>query len=312
MYRDARAFVTFARTYVVYVCDVVLWTLLSSILVRVICSRACHVTLARVFLRSYMEVGYSLYIIYSCYNNNYTCDRKGYYHDQSLHIDSHQRQLIFKQYQRLKARIAQVTEDVHVEVLCRPEAHYGHKPRQSPAIICSQIISGLLYVHTYTILIFCMDVCMHACFRSNSWKQQPRIHVEWDGIHWWSAGAYTYSTSSAAYKTPRQSGILKLLSQQTLRDYTRQIEAVFSAATDNMPITVAQIDTCPDRGKCVFLILDEMHIREDLVHNKHSGEFIGFTYLGNINSHLDAFKHAISRSEETKPSLAKTIMVFMV
>ncbi len=36
----------------------------------------------------------------------------------------------------------------------------------------------------------------------------------------------------------------------------------------------------------VSLILDEMKIKEGLVYNKHSGEMIGFTHLGDINNEL--------------------------
>ncbi len=36
----------------------------------------------------------------------------------------------------------------------------------------------------------------------------------------------------------------------------------------------------------VSVILDEMKINEGLVYNKHSGEIVGFTSLGNINDDL--------------------------
>ena len=40
----------------------------------------------------------------------------------------------------------------------------------------------------------------------------------------------------------------------------------------------------------MVLILDEMHIKEDLVYDKHTGELVGFTNLGSINQHLQAFE----------------------
>ena len=80
-----------------------------------------------------------------------------------------------------------------------------------------------------------------------------------------------------------------------------------------MLMKAAEVDTCPERNKCVILLLDEMYIREDLVYDKHSGELIGFTNLGDINHHLDAFKQTLSSSSADVPhSLAKTVMVFMV
>ena len=73
----------------------------------------------------------------------------------------------------------------------------------------------------------------------------------------------------------------------------------------------ADVKTCPERSKCVLLLLDEMHVREDLVYDKHTGELIGFTNLGDINNHLDAYEKALS-TDEKPPSLAKSGQVFMV
>ena len=33
----------------------------------------------------------------------------------------------------------------------------------------------------------------------------------------------------------------------------------------------AHIHTCPERDKYVALIMDEMHIKEDIVYDKHTG-----------------------------------------
>lgn len=126
---------------------------------------------------------------------------------------------------------------------------------------------------------------------------------------------YIRYRSSGAYEAIRKSGVLKLPSQRTLRDYTHHTEANpgFSAKVDSMLMKAAEVNTCPERNKCVILLLDEMYIREDLVYDKHSGELIGFTNLGDINQHLDAFEQMITSSSADAPhSLAKTIMVFMV
>ena len=116
----------------------------------------------------------------------------------------------------------------------------------------------------------------------------------------------------------RQSGCLHLPSQRTLRDYTHYVKARmgFSSEVDEMLVSAANLTTCPEREKCVLLLLDEMHIRQDLVFDKHTGEMIGFSNLGDINEYLVDFEKSVSDdnppSLENAPKLAKTMMVFMV
>ena len=74
----------------------------------------------------------------------------------------------------------------------------------------------------------------------------------------------------------------------------------------------AKVDSCPERDKCVILLLDKMYIKEDLVYNKHSGEMVGFTNLGSINDHLADFERSLTRGHESNLSLTKTMVVFMV
>eukprot|EP00731_Ephydatia_muelleri_P009106 Em0004g1444a len=74
--------------------------------------------------------------------------------------------------------------------------------------------------------------------------------------------------SSGAYEAIRDSGCLKLPSQRTLRDYTHYVEAKcgFSVEIDSMLKSASKVDTCPESEKCTILLIDEMHIREDLVY----------------------------------------------
>ena len=74
----------------------------------------------------------------------------------------------------------------------------------------------------------------------------------------------------------------------------------------------AKVDSCPEREKNVIFLLDEMHIREDIVFDKHSGAMIGFTKLGDINDHLLKFERSLTEDQPSSPSLAKSMMVFMV
>lgn len=59
--------------------------------------------------------------------------------------------------------------------------------------------------------------------------------------------------------------------------------------------------------------MDEMHVKEDLIYNKHSGELIGFMNLGDINNHFINLQRAAEegKSEKIQP-LAKSLLVIMV
>ena len=78
---------------------------------------------------------------------------------------------------------------------------------------------------------------------------------------------YIHYRSSGAYEALRESGVLKLPSQRTLRDYTHHTEAAlgFSSQVDSMLMKAIGIATCPERNKCILLLLDEMHVRESLL-----------------------------------------------
>ena len=82
---------------------------------------------------------------------------------------------------------------------------------------------------------------------------------------------------------------------------------------------------CSKVEKYVLLLLDEMHVKQDLVYDKSTGQLIGFVNLGEINSHLLALEKCIrstdpeestSQSDQSsntvESQLASTMMVFMV
>ena len=96
--------------------------------------------------------------------------------------------------------------------------------------------------------------------------------MRWDPlmIRW---SLYLRHLSSGAYETLRESGVIKLPSQRTLRDYTYHTAATtgFSPDVDKHLMDTARIDSCPERVKYVIIIMDEMHVKEDLVYDKHTG-----------------------------------------
>ena len=37
---------------------------------------------------------------------------------------------------------------------------------------------------------------------------------------------------------------------------------------------LAKFDSCPERDKYVIIIMDEMHVHEDIVYDKHTGIYM--------------------------------------
>ena len=58
--------------------------------------------------------------------------------------------------------------------------------------------------------------------------------------------------------------------------------------------------------------MDEMHIKEDLFYDKHSGELVGFVNLGETNDHLIQFERQVERSTCDYEPLANSMVVIMV
>jgi len=124
--------------------------------------------------------------------------------------------------------------------------------------------------------------------------------------------------SSGCYDTLRK--CIRLPSERTLQDYTHYVEAKvgFSSDVDKMLINAAKVKTCFNREKCVILLLDEMHIREQLIFDKHSAAITGYANISDIVSHLDEFESKVDNADESSQTsserhkLAKTMMVFMV
>lgn len=125
---------------------------------------------------------------------------------------------------------------------------------------------------------------------------------------------YLRHHSNKGYETLRESGCIRLPSQRTLRDYSNCFKATagFSTEIDCQLVQAAQVETCHDWQKLVILLLDEMHIKENLVYDKYTGSVIGFANLGDISNHLLAFEQSVKGNCDAMNSVAKTMMVFMI
>ena len=125
---------------------------------------------------------------------------------------------------------------------------------------------------------------------------------------------YLRHQSGKAYETLRESGCIALPSQRTLRDYTYFLNSTmgFSDDVDKHLMEIAKLGDLQDFQKCIALIMDEMHVKEDLVFSKHSGNLIGFTNLGHINDLLLQYERSLESDAESSAPLAKSMLVFFV
>lgn len=102
---------------------------------------------------------------------------------------------------------------------------------------------------------------------------------------------YIKHLSSGAHEAIRSKGVRTLPSQRTLRDYSHHMPSNvgFDAKVDEHLMTEAKMDTLEEFQKCAIILVDEMHIKDDLVYDKHTGDLIGFVNLSNVNNYLMQF-----------------------
>ena len=160
-------------------------------------------------------------------------------------------------------------------------------------------------------------------FRKIFWQQQAKASQlsNAKGMRWhpimirWCI--YLRHLSQKAYETLKQSDCIILPSQRTLRDYTHHFKSSpgFSADLDLQLCQTAKLHL-DNNSKYVLLLIDEMHVKEDLVFNKNTGEMTGFTNLGTINDQLlkieAEMENESSDDDISYSSIANSIATFMV
>ena len=157
-------------------------------------------------------------------------------------------------------------------------------------------------------------------FSSIFWQQQLKAaSVEGPkGMRWHPAiirwCLYLHHKSSGCYSTLRNSGVLTLPSDRTLRDYKHSSPSKIGFTTEldlELLESVSQ-QKPPHLAKYVGLILDEMYVKEGLFYNKHTGELIGYSDLGDINNILCDYERQLNASDATPRPLGKCMLMFMV
>ena len=89
-----------------------------------------------------------------------------------------------------------------------------------------------------------------------------------------------HAKSPAAYRELRDSGILVLPSERTLRDYRNFFKPRAGFQPENIGWLRDQTHQYFDIQRYVVISFDEMKIQSKLVFDKHSNELIGFVDLG--------------------------------
>ena len=217
--------------------------------------------------------------------------------DEHLHRMHVQAKIAVQQIKRLEEKINDVVCENGVQL----EDDLYDDLRQL-AIDGTEQVSHLHQPDSFQCLFWNQQSKASSLKDSRSMKWHP-LFIKWC--------LYLRHLSGKSYEMLRQSGCIQLPSQRTLRDYTHYITTSigFSAEVDNDLAHVA--DLSQDLNKYVILIIDEMHIKEDLVYDKHEGCLVGFVNLGTINNQLLEFEAALSADKDCRP-LAKTMLVFMV
>ena len=156
-------------------------------------------------------------------------------------------------------------------------------------------------------------------FRRMFWDQQIKaLNVEDSHQIRWHPAMIKWCLhlkflSSSAYHALRSSGVIKLPSERTLRDYTHWIRAGVGFQDEVDVQIVKEANVCDDKDKYIVLLWDEMKIKEDLVFDKNTCQLIGFTDVGDINNHLNEFERQCSSGDnKSDQPIATHMLLFMV
>ena len=110
--------------------------------------------------------------------------------------------------------------------------------------------------------------------------------------------------SSSCYGELRNSGLLVLPSQRTLRDYRNFVKPKPGYNKDVITELVELTKSYSDIQRYVVLLFDEMKIRSNLVFDKITGQLIGFTDLGDTTINYATL--------EKQDELASHVLVFLI
>ena len=146
-------------------------------------------------------------------------------------------------------------------------------------------------------------------FMNLFWQQQKKLFASNSSGVRYHPMIICYCLSLAAkspscYEELRQSKILVLPSQRTLRDYRNYIRPTRGFQDSVVEELKALTDSYFDVQRYVVLLFDEMKVQANLVFEKNTGELIGFVDLGDPDVNFGTL--------EKQDEIATHALVFLV
>ena len=162
--------------------------------------------------------------------------------------------------------------------------------------------------------------CPEGSFKRIFWDQQlkaanikDRKQIRWHpAIIKWCL--HLKFISSGAYHALRESGMITLPSERTLRDYTHWMPAKVGFMPEVDTQLVKEANISEEKDRYVVLCWDEVKIKETLIFDKHTCELVGFTNVGDINNHLDRVQEQCESEQNSRvhTNVATHMLLFMV
>ena len=143
---------------------------------------------------------------------------------------------------------------------------------------------------------------------------KKKTQMRWNPliIRW---ALYFHYKSSGAYEALRKSGVIFLPTARTLQDYRHysgHCPVGFTATSDHQLLELIKHKKPAHLARYVFLLIDEMYVKEGLIYQKSTGALIGFSDLGGVLQQLQEEEQVISGNATKVQQLAKTMLVIMV
>jgi hypothetical protein len=167
-----------------------------------------------------------------------------------------------------------------------------------------------------------LDICsnLHESLRSvmDETKMSPFVRVFWKeqqkafkcasgGMRWHPMmirfAIMLRSQSASAYRTIRETGVLKLPGECILRDYTNYVQPQTGFNHEILEDIRIQASKLSDEERWVVLMHDEMSIKSDLVFDQRSGNIVGY---------VDSQSWTFNQKEKTNYNLASHVLVYMI